>query len=100
MLEDAKWGTDDVRVRWDDEDESDYDEDESDSDSDSDEVSGIRWGFIENGVENIDIWDSATGEVLRTLEGQTDWVKSVAISPCGKYVISGSDDKTVKVVAL
>ena len=93
MLEDAKWGTDDVRVRWD-------DEDESDSDSDSDEVSGIRWGFIENGVENIDIWDSATGEVLRTLEGQTDWVKSVAISPCGKYVISGSRDDTVKVVAL
>ena len=48
----------------------------------------------------MQVWDFATGEVLRTLKGHTNWVFSVAISPCGKYVISGSDDKTVKVVAL
>ena len=48
----------------------------------------------------IQVWDFATGEVLRTLKGHTDYVMSVAISPCGKYVISGSSDKTVKVAVL
>jgi len=34
--------------------------------------------------------------VLQTLEGHTDSVKSVAFSPDGKQVVSGSDDKTVR----
>ena len=48
----------------------------------------------------MQVWDFATGEVLRTLEGHTDEVNSVAISACGKYVVSGADDRTVKVVVL
>ena len=32
-----------------------------------------------------------------TLTGHSDWVRSVAYSPDGKHVVSGSDDRTVKV---
>ena len=33
---------------------------------------------------------------LKTLEGHSDWVNSVAYSPDGTKIISGSDDTTVK----
>ena len=34
--------------------------------------------------------------VLQTLEGHSSYVNSVAFSPDGKQVVSGSDDKTVR----
>ncbi|KAH8591892.1 quinon protein alcohol dehydrogenase-like superfamily [Bisporella sp. PMI_857] len=34
--------------------------------------------------------------MLQTLEGHSDWVTSVAFSSDGKQVVSGSDDKTVR----
>jgi len=37
------------------------------------------------------------GLIDRTLEGHKDLVTSVAISPDGNYIVSGSDDTTVKV---
>ncbi|KAH6714454.1 NACHT and WD40 domain protein [Leptodontidium sp. MPI-SDFR-AT-0119] len=37
-------------------------------------------------------WNAA----LQTLEGHSDWVNSVAFSPDGKQVVSGSGDKTVR----
>ncbi|MBQ5892572.1 MAG: TIR domain-containing protein [Bacteroidales bacterium] len=36
-------------------------------------------------------------KLLKTLEGHSDWVDSVAYSPDGKRIISGSGDKTVKI---
>jgi len=32
-----------------------------------------------------------------TLTGHSDYVRSVAYSPDGKHIVSGSDDRTVKV---
>jgi WD40 repeat protein len=34
--------------------------------------------------------------MLQTLEGHTDWVTSVAFSPDGKQIVSGSRDTTVR----
>jgi WD40 repeat protein len=38
----------------------------------------------------------ATGVALQTLEGHSTWVRSVALSPDGKQVLSGSADHTVR----
>ena len=35
--------------------------------------------------------------MLRTLEGHTGWVKAVAVSPGGRWIVSGSDDNTLKI---
>jgi len=42
------------------------------------------------------VWDLATGNFLRTLEGHTKSVRSVAVTADGK-VVSASSDKTLKV---
>ena len=42
------------------------------------------------------MWDMATGKEMSKLEGHTDVVMSVAISPDGKTIVSGSYDKTVR----
>jgi len=47
--------------------------------------------------KTVRLWDSASGKVLRELQGHTDWVSSVAFSRDGKQIVSGSDDKTVRV---
>ncbi|MEE0991748.1 MAG: WD40 repeat domain-containing protein [Bacteroidales bacterium] len=36
-------------------------------------------------------------QCLKTLEGDSYWVNSVAYSPDGTKIISGSDDKTIKI---
>jgi len=33
---------------------------------------------------------------IRTFKGHTKWINSVAITPNGKYIVSGSGDKTIK----
>jgi WD40 repeat protein len=44
----------------------------------------------------VRLWDVATGAALLTLEGHLDTVHSVAFSPDGKQVVSGSDDHIVR----
>ncbi|MFM6248265.1 MAG: WD40 repeat domain-containing protein [Dolichospermum sp.] len=36
------------------------------------------------------------GQEKLTLSGHNDWVYTIAVTPDGKTVISGSDDKTIK----
>jgi WD40 repeat protein len=38
----------------------------------------------------IELWDSASGQVLRTLGGDTDWISSVVFSPDGRMLASGN----------
>jgi WD40 repeat protein len=43
------------------------------------------------------VWEVATGACTATLTGHADYVRSVCMSPEGTHVVSGSDDKTIKV---
>ena len=44
----------------------------------------------------VRIWDARTGELLETLRGHGNKVRSVAFTPDGRGLVSGSWDKTVK----
>ncbi|MEG5119906.1 WD40 repeat domain-containing protein [Microcoleus sp. A2-C2] len=43
------------------------------------------------------VWDLQTGALIRSIEGHSHWVLSVAISPGGSILVSGGADKTIKV---
>jgi WD40 repeat protein len=45
----------------------------------------------------VKVWDAQTGQELLTLKGHTNLVTSVAFSPDGQRLVSGSADDTVKV---
>jgi len=45
----------------------------------------------------IKLWDTATGQLLRTLQGHTSNVNSIAFSPDGKTIVSASSDATIKI---
>src|SRR5882672_9765784 len=42
------------------------------------------------------IWEVATGKTLHILVGHTEYVPRVAFSPDGKYVLTGSVDRTAR----
>jgi WD40 repeat protein len=43
------------------------------------------------------VWDVESGRELRTLEGHSNLVSGVAVTPDGKLAVSASWDKTLKV---
>jgi transducin (beta)-like 1 len=76
------------------------------------EIYTIKWSPTGPGTKNPDIplmlatasydhtvklWDAKTGQCIRTLKMHTEPVYSVAFSPDGKHVASGSFDKRIRV---
>jgi len=45
----------------------------------------------------VNIWDSKTGQLLRTFSGHSDSIDALAFSPDGKVACSASSDKTIKI---
>ena len=51
---------------------------------------------IATGGDAIEIWNASNGARLRTLRGHNGRVLSIAFTPDGKRIVSGSKDQTVK----
>jgi WD40 repeat protein len=52
---------------------------------------------MERFTAEVKLWDAKTGKEIRTLNGHSGEVVSVAFSPDGKRIVSGSRDTTLKV---
>jgi WD40 repeat protein len=46
--------------------------------------------------KTLRVWDLESGQTLRTLEGHTDTVWRVAVTPDGRRAVSASADKTLR----
>ena len=53
-------------------------------------------GDIGNRDNTLKLWDTASGQLLKTLSGHIGKVKTVAFSPDGRTIVSSSADKTLK----
>jgi WD40 repeat protein len=54
---------------------------------------GGSWGKASN---TLNLWDAATGALVRAFEGHSDRIFSVSFSPDGGRALSGSDDGTMR----
>ena len=50
-----------------------------------------------SGDQAINLCDAATGELIQTLNGHSDAIKSLAWNPDGSALASSSADNTVKI---
>jgi WD40 repeat protein/serine/threonine protein kinase len=48
------------------------------------------------GLERVWLWDAATGKAIRSLQGHTGPVSSLAFSPDGARLVSGCEDSSVR----
>ena len=51
---------------------------------------------LATGANDIKIWEVGTGREVHTLTGHTDSIRTIAFSPNGKILVSGSWDKTLR----
>ena len=46
---------------------------------------------------SILVWDMKSGEQIACLSAHTRWITSLCFSPCGQFLVSGGEDRTVYV---
>lgn len=47
---------------------------------------------------SVKLWDPLKGVCLQTFAAHENWVRAVLFHPSFKYIISASDDKTIRVL--
>ena len=47
---------------------------------------------------SVKLWDPLKGQLLMTFNAHENWVRCVIIHPSGKYILSCSDDKSIRVL--
>lgn len=52
--------------------------------------------FLVLQYKSMDLYDTASFSVIRTFEGHTDEIHSIAFSPDGRYALSSSADQTIR----
>jgi len=57
-------------------------------------------GYINISGKAAQIWKLPTGELIRNLEGHSETITAVAISPNGKILATGSVDGTIRITNL
>jgi WD40 repeat protein/tRNA A-37 threonylcarbamoyl transferase component Bud32 len=55
--------------------------------------------LVSSSWNNVMVWDAGTGRACVTFWGHSNGVQSVAFTPDGRHVVSGSHDQTIKVWA-
>ena len=45
----------------------------------------------------VSVWDVTTGKRAAHFSAHTDWVEDITFSPCGKFLVSSSRDKSLRV---
>ncbi|KAG5436838.1 hypothetical protein PCANB_001660 [Pneumocystis canis] len=67
------------------------------------ELSGIHLsknsiGYIATGSRDktIKLWGCQNGQIIKTLSGHDNWLRALIFHPSGRFIISASDDKTIR----
>jgi COMPASS component SWD3 len=45
---------------------------------------------------DLKVWDTATGRLIHTFEGHLAGISTLAWTPDGQWIATGSDDKTIR----
>lgn len=59
-----------------------------------------EYSYLASGSRDrtVKLWDPLKGVCLHTFAAHENWVRAVLFHPSYKYIISASDDKTVRVL--
>lgn len=63
---------------------------------------GSEFSYLASGSRDrtVRLWDAIRGQQLMVFSAHESWVRCVVMHPSGKYVISSSDDKSIRVMDL
>jgi WD40 repeat protein len=48
-------------------------------------------------ITSFQLWDTTTGQLVRTLHGHKRWIEDLAFSPNGQLIASSSRDRTIRI---